>query len=95
MQYTDKRTMIQEILENNGYLHWYIVQPDKRDPDSSNAKCVLYNFVEKKRADLIIPTEWLQRYHQIEKLINLAIQYSTPVATHGLEFFLSPDGRAR
>lgn len=74
--------MIQRILEENGYLDWYIAQPDKRNPYSSNAKCVLFNFVEKRRADLVIPTEWFQRHHHIEKLIMLAIQYSTPVGTY-------------
>ncbi|HXV79970.1 MAG TPA: hypothetical protein VEG60_08825 [Candidatus Binatia bacterium] len=78
----NKRAMIQQILEKNGYLDWYIAQPDKRNPDSSNAKCVLFNFVEKRRADLIIPNEWLQQYERIEKLIRLAIEYSTPVANY-------------
>ena len=78
MHYSNKRAVIQEILENNGYLHWYIAQPDKRDPDTSNSKCVLYNFVEKKRADLVIPNEWFQRYRLIEKLIKLSIENSAP-----------------
>jgi hypothetical protein len=82
--YPNKRAMIQEILKKNGYLDWYIAQPDKRNPDNSNAKCVLFNFVERKRADLIIPDEWFQRYHRIDKLIRLAIRYSTPVATYRL-----------
>jgi hypothetical protein len=84
VNYPNKRAMIQEILEKNGYLDWYIAQPDKQNPDSSNARCVLFNFVEKKRADIVIPDEWFQRYHRIDKLIRLAIQYSTPVATYCL-----------
>ncbi len=84
MNYPNKRAMIQEILKKNGYLDWYIAQPDKRNPDTSNARCVLFNFVEKKRADLIIPGEWFQRYNRIDRLIRLAIRYSTPVGTYRL-----------
>ena len=50
--------MIQAILEKNGYFDWYIAQPDKQNPDSSDAKCILFNFIEQRRADLVIPHEW-------------------------------------
>jgi hypothetical protein len=73
--------MIREILEKNEYTDWYIVQPDKHNPDTSNAKCVLFNFVGQKRAALIIPNEWFQRYRRIVKLISLVVQHSTPIAT--------------
>ena len=79
---SEQTTMIQEILEKNGYFDWYIAQPDKQNPDDSDAKCVLFNFVEQKRAELVIPNEWFQRYHRIVKLIRLAVQHSTPVATY-------------
>jgi hypothetical protein len=82
MIYPNKRAMIQDILEKNGYFDWYIAQPDKQNPDTSDAKCVLFNFVEQKRAELVIPNEWFQRYHRIVKLIRLAVQHSTPVATY-------------
>ncbi len=80
--------MIQAILEKNGYFDWYIAQPDKQNPDSSNAKCVLFNFVEKRRADLVIPHEWFQRYHRIAKLIILAIEHSTPVRSRAAVDYL-------
>ena len=63
-------------------------QPDKQNPDDSDAKCVLLNFVEQKRAELVIPNEWFQRYHRIVKLIRLAVQHSTPVATYRELHFL-------
>src|SRR5437870_1250347 len=88
MIYPKKRAMIQEILEKNGYFDWYIAQPDKQNPDDSDAKCVLLNFVEQKRAELVIPNEWFQRYHRIVKLIRLAVQHSTPVATYRELHFL-------
>jgi len=81
MIYPNKRAIIQDILKN-GYFDWYIAQPDKQNPDTSDAKCVLFNFVEQKRAELVIPNEWFQRYHRIVKLIRLAVQHSTPVATY-------------
>jgi hypothetical protein len=73
--------MIQQILAKNGYFDWYIAQPDTQNPDSSNPKCILVNFAEKKRAELVIPHEWFQRYHRIAKLIRLAVQHSTPAAS--------------
>ena len=79
MIYPNKRAMIRGILDKNGYDDWYVVQPDKHNPDASNARCVLFNFVEQKRAELIIPHEWFQRYHRVVKLIRLAVQHSTPV----------------
>ena len=77
MLYPNKRAMLQEVLETNGYLDWYVVEPTKQDPDSSNARCVLVNFVESKRAELVIPNEWFQRYHRIAKLIRLAVAHAT------------------
>jgi len=71
--------MIEEILQDGGYVDWYVVQPDKQNPDSPSAKCVLFNFVESKRAELVIPNEWFQRYHRIAKLIKLAVLCATPV----------------
>jgi len=94
VSYPNKRETIQEILKETGCLHWYVAQPDKQNPASANAKCILLNFVEKKRAELIIPTEWFQdprRYGQIIELIWLAVQNSTPVklqrAAHSLFSF--------
>ena len=81
MIYPNKRTMIRGILDKNGYNDWYIVQPDKHNPNAPSAKCVLFNFVEQRRAELIIPNEWYQRYHRVVKLIRLAVQYSTPTTT--------------
>jgi hypothetical protein len=80
MEHHNKRGMIEEILQDGGYVDWYVVQPDKQNPDSPSAKCVLFNFVESKRAELVIPNEWFPRYHRIAKLINLAVLYATPVA---------------
>src|SRR4030095_14246666 len=53
--------MIREILEKNEYTDWYIVQPDKHNPATSNAKCVLFNFVEQKpsranNSERVVPT---------------------------------------
>jgi hypothetical protein len=82
MSYLNKREIIQEILEENGCLDWYVAQPDKQNPASTNAKCILLNFVEKKRAELIIPNKWFQdpcRYGEIAELIWLAVQNSTLV----------------
>ncbi len=78
VEYPNKRTMIQEILDKNGSFDWYIIQPDKQNPDSPNARCVLFNFVERRRAELVIPNEWFQRYHRIAKLIRLAILHAAP-----------------
>jgi hypothetical protein len=78
MNYPNKRAMIQQILEKNGYFDWYIAQPDTQNPDSRDPRCILINFAEKKRAELVIPYEWFQRYHRIAKLITLAVQYPSP-----------------
>jgi hypothetical protein len=78
MNYPSKRAMIQQILEKHGYFDWYIAQPDTQNPDSRNPGCILINFVEKKRAELVIPYEWFQRYHRIAKLIALAVQHPSP-----------------
>ena len=69
--------MIQQILEKRGYSGWCIAQPDTQNPDSRNPRCILINFAEKKRAELVIPYEWFQRYHRIAKLITLAVQHSS------------------
>jgi hypothetical protein len=53
--------MIQQILEKHGYFDWYVAQPDTQNPDSPNPRCILINFAEKKRAELVIPYEWFQR----------------------------------
>jgi hypothetical protein len=85
MNYPNKREIIQEILDENGCLNWCVAQPDKQNPASATAKCILLNFVEKKRAELIIPNEWFQdpcRYGEIRELIWLAVQNSTPVEYH-------------
>src|SRR5262245_38500015 len=66
VNYSNKQAMIQQILEKNGYSDWYIAQPDTQNPDSPNPRCILINFAEKKRAELVIPSEWFQRYHDRE-----------------------------
>jgi len=81
MQYHNKRGMIEEILQDGGYVDWYVVQPDKQNPDNPSAKCILFNFVESKRAELVIPNEWFQRYHRIAKLIKLAVLHATSVTS--------------
>jgi hypothetical protein len=80
VNYSSKRAMISQILQKNGYSDQYIAQPDTQNPDSPNPRCILINinFAEKKRAELVIPSEWLQRYHRIAKLIALAIQHPSP-----------------
>ena len=78
VNYSNKRAMIQQILERNGYFDWYIAQPDTQHPDSRNPRCILINFAEKKKAELVIPYEWFQRYHRIAKLIALAVQHPSP-----------------
>ena len=80
MNYPNKREIIQELLEENGPLDWYVAQPDKQNPASGDAKCILLNFVEKKRAELIVPNDWFQdpcRYGGISELIGLAVQNPT------------------
>ena len=59
MNYSNKRAMIQQILEKNGYSNWYVAQPDTQNRDSPNPRCILINinFAEKKRAELVIPSE--------------------------------------
>ena len=93
MNYPNKREIIQEILEENGSLDWYVAQPDKQNPASANANFILLNFVEKKRAELIIPNDWFQdpcRYGGISELIWLAVQNSTPVESqHTAHYLLS------
>jgi hypothetical protein len=81
MNYPNKRAMIQQILEKHGYFDWYIAQPDTQNPDSRDPRCILVNFAEKKRAELVIPYEWFQHYKRIAKLITLAVQHPSP-ATH-------------
>ena len=79
MEHHTKRAMIEEILQDGGYIDWYVIQPDKQNPDNPDAKCVLFNFVESKRAELVIPNEWFNRYHRISKLIKLAVCSATPM----------------
>jgi hypothetical protein len=91
MNYPNKREIIHEILEENGSLDWYVAQPDKQNPASGNAKCILLNFVEKERAELIIPNDWFQdpcRYGGISELIWLAVQNSTPVESQHTAHYL-------
>jgi hypothetical protein len=38
MNYPNKREIIQEILEENECLDWYVAQPNKQNPASANAK---------------------------------------------------------
>jgi hypothetical protein len=83
VNYPSKRAMIQQILETHGYFDWYIAQPDTQNPDSPNPRCILINFAEKKKAELVIPYEWFQRYHRIAKLIALAIQHPSPATFTG------------
>ena len=78
MNYATKRAMIQEILEKHGYFDWYIAQPDTQDPDNPNPRCILVNFAEKKRAELVVPYEWFQHYDRIAKLITLAVEHPSP-----------------
>jgi len=78
VNYSNKRAVIQQILEKNGYSDWYIAQPDTQNPDSPNPRCILINLAEQKRAELVIPSEWFQRYHRIAKLIALAVQHPSP-----------------
>ena len=92
MNYPNKREIIQEILEENECLDWYVAQPNKQNPASATAKCILLNFVEKKRAELIIPNEWFQdpcRYGEITEFICLAVQNSTPVESQHTAHYLS------
>ena len=70
--------MIQHILEKHGHSDWYIAQPDAQNPDSRNPRCILINFVEQKRAELVVPHEWFQRYDRIAKLVALAVQHPSP-----------------
>ncbi len=94
MNYSNKREIIQEILEENGSLDWYVAQPDKQNPASGSAKCILLNFVEKKRAELIIPNDWFQdpcRYGGISELIWLAVQSQSSRNIPHIIFFLSQD----
>jgi hypothetical protein len=78
VDYPNKRAMIQQILERHGYLDWDIAQPDTQNPDSPNPRCILINFAESKRAELVIPCEWFRRYDRITKLIILAVQHPSP-----------------
>ncbi len=100
MNYPNKREIIQEILEENGCLDWYVAQPDKQNPASANAKCILLNFVEKKRAELIIPNEWFQdpcRYGEITELIGWPfkiLRQSSRNIPH-IIFFLSQDSQIK
>jgi hypothetical protein len=71
-------------LQTQGYFDWYIAQPDTQT-DSRNPRCILINFAEKKRAELVIPHEWFQRYHRIAKLIGLAVQHPSPAIFTGSE----------
>ena len=70
--------MIQQILEKHGYFDWCIAQPDTQNPDNRNPRCILINFAEKKRAELVVPYEWFQRYQRIAELIALAVQHPSP-----------------
>lgn len=87
MNYPNKRAMIQQILQKEGYFDWYIAQPDTQNPDSRNPRCILINFVEKKKAELVIPHEWFQRYRRIAKLIALAIEHPSPAIFTGAVVF--------
>jgi hypothetical protein len=78
VNYPSKRAMIAEILEKQGYFDWYIAQPDTQNPDNPNPRCILVNFAEKKRAELVIPHEWFQHYERIARLITLAVQHPSP-----------------
>lgn len=98
MSLPNKRAMIQEILEEYGYCDWYIAEPSKLNPATSDSKCILFNFKERRKAEFMIPNEWFQdphRYSGIRELIRLAIEYSSPAASQpGARkfFFLLPRG---
>ena len=81
VNYPSKRAIIQEILQKHGYFDWYIAQPDTQNPNNPNPRCILVNFAEKKRAELVIPYEWFQHYDRIAKLITLAVQHPSPATS--------------
>src|SRR5262249_40349885 len=74
-------------IGENGYSDWYIAQPDTQNPDSPNPRCIPINFAEKKGPELVIPSEWLQRYHRIAKLIAFGGSASFPTIFTALVIF--------
>jgi len=93
MAQLDKRGIIQEILDENHYSSWWISRPSKLDPSPSSERCILINFRDKRKSELVIPEGWFRdprRHNAIAGLIALAIQHSKPISDpmDGRQFFL-------
>src|SRR5262245_52230199 len=83
MNYPNKREIIQEILEENGSLDWYVAQPDKKSCEWQCPSVSFLIFSTKNRAELIIPNDWFQ-----DPWIWLAVQNSTPVESQHTAHYL-------
>ena len=76
----NKRQVLYDILADYGYSDWFVVEPPKQSPNSIDTKCILFNLIERRKAEGQIPNEWFQdprRYHAIAELIILAINNSS------------------
>jgi len=76
----NKRQVLYDILADCGYSDWFVVEPPKQNPNSIDTKCILFNLIERRKAEGQIPNAWFQdprRYHAIAELIILAINNSS------------------
>ena len=70
------------------------LEPSLDGEEPTAFKAVVLSFVEKKRAELIIPNDWFQdpcRYGGISELIWLAVQSQSSRNIPHIIFFLSQD----
>jgi hypothetical protein len=56
----NKRALIQQILTERGYTDWCVVELRKIDSGNSAVECILFNFREGRKAELVIPHHWFQ-----------------------------------
>jgi hypothetical protein len=76
----NKRALIQQILTERGYTDWCVVELRKIDSGNSAVECILFNFREGRKAELVIPHHWFQdACPLIGESIVLAIQDSREI----------------
>ena len=73
METLKKRDILQDVLTEHGYSGWYVIEPNKLNPES----CLVFNPKEKKMGEVSIPDEWLDdpgRHGAIGESLDLTIQ---------------------
>jgi hypothetical protein len=81
MTQPNRRAIIQQVLAEYGYLHWYLVLPHAQDETAGAAtKCALFNFRDRTKTEIRIPNRWFYDPRRpMGELIQLGIQNARPL----------------